>query len=75
MKAFDDLKTERSIGMGLGAIPWSKIVQYGDRVGLDGPNTDNFVIIIKAMDTAYLTWHQKESDKKSNRNKGKATKN
>jgi hypothetical protein len=66
MKAFEDLKTERSIGMGMGLIPWRAMIQYAVHVGLDGANTDNFVIIIKAMDHAYLNWHQKESEKKHN---------
>jgi hypothetical protein len=52
--AFNDLGTERSIGMSLGPIPWSKIVAYAEFVGLDWPNTYAFVEIIRKMDRAWM---------------------
>lgn len=63
VQAFDDLKTERSSGMGMGNIPWSSIVRYADRAGLDESNTDMFVAVIKEMDSAYLRWYEQESER------------
>ncbi len=42
--------------MSLGPIPWTAIVAYGERAGLDGREVDALVAIITAMDNAYLEW-------------------
>ena len=63
LEAFDHLKTERQVGMGLGPIPWSAMLLYASIANLDGPNTRNFVIVIRAMDDAYMEWHDKQNEK------------
>lgn len=75
INAFRLLSTERQIGMELGEIPWSKIVEYGCRAGLDQDMVDALVFIIREMDGAYLDWMQKEASKArqgSTNNRGSA---
>lgn len=53
--AFSDLSTERQIGMGLGPIPRSKIIEYGAaELGLDGDELDRFCRVIRRVDADYL---------------------
>lgn len=68
MMAFWDLNTCRQIGMGLGQIPWDKIVEYGYHAGLERVIIDPFVRIIQTMDAKYLNWKEEQSQKdKANR--------
>jgi len=59
LKAFWDLNTCRPSGWGAGPIPWDKIIRYAEWACLDGILTNVFVLIIQRMDTAYLTWVEK----------------
>lgn len=63
LKSFHDLSTERSIGMGLGPIPWSKIVEYADWYGLEPDVIEAFVDIIRTVDVAYLKYNADEQKK------------
>ncbi len=56
MRAFFDLSTCRHVdGMGgIGPVPWTAIVSYADRAGLDREAGDLFVEAIRALDRAYL---------------------
>ena len=58
LRAFERLSTCRQVGMDQGPIAWRDVVDYGDRCGLDRGNTDALVVIITAMDRAYLAWHR-----------------
>lgn len=40
--------------MGIGPIPWTAIVAYADRAGLDRRAADVFLTCIRALDAAYL---------------------
>lgn len=64
MSAFSDLNTCRQSGMGVGEIPWDKILKYAREKDLDGVMTDVFIIVIRTMDRALMAWHEKEQDKK-----------
>ena len=46
------------MGMGMGPIPWDKIMEYADRYELDEENTEAFNVIIRMMDIEYLNWHE-----------------
>lgn len=63
MKSFYDLGTERSIGMSLGPIPWSKIVAYASHYGLEPDVTEAFVDIIREMDVVYLDYNANNKPK------------
>jgi hypothetical protein len=53
--AFLELGTERQIGMGIGAIPVSRINAYArDELDLDDDGGDRFRAVIRLMDDAYL---------------------
>lgn len=64
LRAFWDLNTTRQIGMDLGPIPWNRIVEYGERAGLDHDLINPFVRIIRLMDAAYREWNEAEADKR-----------
>ena len=69
MQAFEELSTERSIGLSLGPVPISSIWNYCDRYGIvDGYLVfENFIAI---LDQVYLKW-QNDAEKSSKRH-GKA---
>ena len=67
LRAFWDLSTEREVGFGVGPIPWSKIVEYGELEGLDLDVMRSFVRVVREMDTGYLKWQSDEADKKRRR--------
>jgi len=65
MLAFSNLSTCRDSGFGsLGRIPWDKIDLYADRSGLDEEMSSAFVVILRAMDEAYIGWQEQEADKR-----------
>jgi hypothetical protein len=54
--AFNDLSSERAIGMGIGPIPYSAVRNYAAEFNIvDRDEFDYFYGIMKAMDTEYLT--------------------
>jgi hypothetical protein len=55
MRAFWELSSTRSFGMAVGPIPWHRIVQYGDRAGLDGEMMRIFEYVMRGLDEDYLT--------------------
>jgi len=58
MEAFCDLSTCRAIGMDVGPIPWTAIVQYVEQEQIEDGLA--FKWVIRAMDGAYLG-HVKDS--------------
>jgi hypothetical protein len=53
-EAFDQLSTDRPVGLTRGAIPWTAIDRYAARHGIEAEDFDRFCALIRAMDTAYL---------------------
>jgi len=63
MMAFFDLCTCRALSeSGPGPIPWTAIVEYADRAGLELDVEAGFVRVIRAMDAAYLEWYAKKAE-------------
>ena len=66
-RAFWELSTDRHIGMAEGPIPWTAMNHWALRNGVVGEEFDRFVLLIKAMDVAYLetrnTAQKKRMDK------------
>jgi len=54
LDAFFDLDAERSHGMGLTSIPWSKIKVYGEFWKFDGEQMEDLFFFIRRMDEAHL---------------------
>lgn len=65
--AFNDLSSERQIGMGLGPISRSKIRQYvADEMGLAGDAADAAFRVLTKADEAYLSMsNSKDKDKQA----------
>lgn len=68
--AFWKLHTTRHLGMGMGPIPWDKIVEYGFLHDLDRDMLHAFIAIIMAMDTTYLQWQVEQADRTQGRGAG-----
>lgn len=67
IRQFNQLSTERQLGMSVGPIPVSKIEERAARAGLDDACTELFVDVIMAMDEGYRDWNTKEGKKQSKR--------
>ena len=56
LRVFWELSTERQLGMAMGPIPHSKIIEYGSRRGF-GPGMMRLLEgAMRAMDRVYTTW-------------------
>ncbi len=68
MRAFWALGTERTLAPGLvGPIPWSRIVEYGDRSGLEPDLVESLVMVVRALDEVYLGWTAEEMERNAQR--------
>ena len=63
--AFGELSTERSIGMSMGPIPWSRILQYARHHGMSVADTDSFIQTMMAVDSTHLRIARKNDADKS----------
>lgn len=53
--AFWELSTDRPVGMGIGAIPWSSINSFAVRHGIEQiDDFEQFSFLIRAIDAEYL---------------------
>jgi hypothetical protein len=67
--AFQDLSSCRSVGMGLGPIPWTAMNDYCRSYGIRGEQREDFFHHVSALDDKYREYVNKEAEK--NKNKGK----
>ena len=51
MEAFNELSTTRSVGFGVGPIPWTALDRYAVRYGVK--DFDRFVFLIRHMDDSF----------------------
>lgn len=63
--AFQELSTSRSIGLGVGPIPFTAIVEYSRIYELE--EFEEFAYIIRKMDNAFLELNAQESNSKENK--------
>jgi hypothetical protein len=62
-KAFSDLSSDRTIGMGLGPIPFSAIVRYAELYGLaDLDEFERLREIVSEVDGEYLSLNAPKSE-------------
>ena len=63
LDAFSSLSMSRQMGMGLGYIPFSEIAKYAEIIGHIEDDVQDFIQIVQAMDSAYLSEVNKNSNK------------
>lgn len=63
MRAFWELSSTRQFGGVVGPIPWDKIIEYGERKGLDPAMMEVFLDVIRSLDEAYLGWQREKQGK------------
>lgn len=56
LSAFHTLNSCRSMGMGLGPIPWTSVVEYGKMYCTTRESFDDLQFHVKSLDECYLTW-------------------
>lgn len=61
--AFLDLNTCRSIGWGVGPIPWTSIADWANVHGLDADQRDRLFSYIPKMDQVYRDIYNKKGSK------------
>lgn len=66
-RAFWELSTDRDIGMSEGPIPWSSMDRWALRHEIDGDEFNRFVLIMRAMDSAYIEYRTKDQKRKMDR--------
>ncbi len=61
--SFLDLNSCRLSGWGLCSIPWTSISDYAEAYGIVDEQRDDLFYFIKAMDVAFLEYHEKKNKK------------
>ena len=73
-KAFQDLSADRDVGMGVGPIPWSAMNAWGVRNHIKGDDFERFVLVLRGMDSVYMTHQSKKAKSKMGKGKGSFSK-
>lgn len=64
MTAFWDLDSCRALGMGgVGRIPWLAMKEYADHRGYDEEEFEDFVYLLRELDSAFLERSSKQAQK------------
>jgi len=74
MRAFWELSSERQFGTCIGPIPWSKILEYGERKGLDYSMLAVFERVVRDLDEAYLEWQRDDQKRRTEQTRPKVNK-
>ena len=61
LSAFEELGSTRHLGMAIGPIPWTAMMDYAAFHRLSRENAIAFVRIIRIMDGEYLKWVHKKN--------------
>lgn len=64
MRAFWNLSSERQFGQVLGPIPWSKIIDYGERRKLDDAMVGVLEHVVREMDECYIRWQRDQQQRR-----------
>ena len=57
-EAFWELSSTRAVGFALGPVPWGAVDSYATRYGFDDEQREDLVYYVRAMDNAYLKYHE-----------------
>ena len=74
VRAFWELSSTRQFGYSTGPIPWHRVVQYGQRIGLDARMIAVFEVVVRELDEVYLEWlreNQRRTEETRSRNRPK----
>ena len=69
-KAYQDLTSDRDVGMGVGPIPWLSMSEWGSRHRVRGDDFERLVYILRAMDATFMEHSGKKSKSKMGKGKG-----
>jgi hypothetical protein len=64
-QAWSDLGREREFGMAVGPIPFTAMVWWAERQGIEGSSVDDFCALLSAMDDIWLKKHHDKEKSKS----------
>lgn len=65
IEAFQELSTCRSSGFGISAIPFIAIVEYAKLYGMDEEDFEDFLYVIRAMDSELIRLESKKQGTKN----------
>lgn len=63
IEAFTELSTCRPSGFGISSIPFLAIVEYAKLYGIEGEDFDDFLYVIRAMDSEMIRLESKKQVK------------
>lgn len=61
--AFAELSSCRPVGMGMGAIPWTSMIDYAKAYEFDDEQREDLFFFVRALDKAFLDYHKEKQDK------------
>lgn len=73
-KAFQDLSSDRDIGMGVGPIPWSAIHSWGARNHIWGDDFERLVMMVRGLDAVFMEKQAAKNKKGGKMGKAKSFK-
>lgn len=71
-EAFAVLSDDRPLGFAApGRIPWSAMDRFARRHDIEGPDFDDFVVLIRALDSAWIEEMRRRSKEDAERRGGR----
>lgn len=64
LNAFHVLESERVVGLELGPIPRSAIMEYGHELDMDDEGMDDLYYHVRSLDIFFMKWQAKKGKKK-----------
>ena len=61
--AYQELESERQIGMGIGPIPFTAILKYAEFYELPAEQADDLVYYVRKLDNHFMTEEAKKREK------------
>jgi hypothetical protein len=68
-KAFQDLSSDRDVGMGVGPIPWTAMHNWAARNHIRGDDFERLVMVLRGLDAVYMDKQGKKARGKMGKSK------